>query len=421
MVHQIGVKLRVQIREFSGKLCGGLGKVAGRFVEEMLYGIQARGSVRLSEVARALSEKTTVKKRIDRLSRNLGRSGLADGLGEAVLMEGASRIEENTLLIVDPTDITKKYAKKMECLAKVRDASEKERGLGYWVDTVVGVENASSEIVPLVHRLYSQDASDFVSENNELLDAMSKVYKATEGRGIFVIDRGGDRRSLYKELLNKEGPSRFIIRQRGDRHLLYRGNPKETLELALNCKTTYAETVIKEKDGKEKAYFIRFGFVSVKLPEHPDRPLWLVVVKGFGKKPLMLLTTEPMRRNREVLWWIVQAYLTRWRVEDTIRFIKQSYNLEDIRVMTYNRLKNMAALVLAASYFTAVHIGYRPKMEILALHALNAAGRIFGIPNFRYYALADGIREILSKAAHGIMPKKIDECGQPPQLSLFAP
>jgi len=419
MVHQIGVKLRVQMHHFSGRLSTGMGKVVSRFVEEMIYGIQARGSVRLSEIARSLLERASIKKRIDRLSRNLGRSGLADAIGEAVLAQGAPHIKENTLLIVDPTDITKKYAKKMECLAKVRDASEKECGLGYWVDTVVGAENGSSEIVPLVNRLYSQDADDFVSENHELLDAMRRVYRVTEGRGLFMIDRGGDRRRLYNGLLTREILFRFIIRQRGDRHLLYKKKLKETLELAQDCKTPYAETVIKEKDGKEKAYFIQFGFVPVRLPEHPERQLWLVVVRGFGQKPLMLLTTEPMRRNRKVLWWIVQAYLTRWRVEDTIRFIKQSYSLEDIRVMTYERLKNMAALVLAASFFAAVHIGHKPKLEILALHALNAAQRIFGIPSFRYYAVADGIREILSKAGHGTAPKKREVGGPQAQLSLF--
>jgi hypothetical protein len=67
----------------------------------------------------------------------------------------------------------------------------------------------------------------------------------------------------------------------------------------------------------------------------------------------------------------VEAYLTRWRVEDTIRFIKQSYNFEDIRVLTYNRLKNMATLVLAASYFAAVWLGTRTKLNILAMHAMN--------------------------------------------------
>ena len=175
---------------------------------------------------------------------------------------------------------------------------------------------------------------------------------------------------------------------------------------------------IKEKDGKEKTYLIHYGFRRVRLPSHPDQPLWLVVVRGLGDKPLMLLTTERMRRNRSVVWWVVKAYLKRWRVEETIRFIKQSYNLEDIRVLTYQRLKNMAALVLAACFFAAVHLGHKPKLEILAMHAIIAAERIFGIPDFRYYAIADGIKEILNKSGHGTIRQKKEDRGCDSQLSF---
>jgi hypothetical protein len=61
--------------------------------------------------------------------------------------------------------------------------------------------------------------------------------------GIFVLDRGGDRRSLYGELLKEDSEFRFIIRQRGDRHLLSGGKLRETLQLAQSCKTAYGETV----------------------------------------------------------------------------------------------------------------------------------------------------------------------------------
>jgi hypothetical protein len=419
-IHQVGHKLRDQIHHFSGKLCLGLGKVASRFVEEMIYGIQARGSVRLSETARALDEETSVKKVVDRLSRNLGRQGLARKIGDSVLREGSFQVRKNTLLIVDPSDITKKYARRMEGLAKVRDGSEKKIGRGYWLNVIVGAEQGSAEIVPLVHELYSQSADDFVSENHQILEGMSRVHQAAGGRGIFVIDRGGDRRRLYRELLGSAG-YRFIIRQRGDRDLLYRGKKQRTLDLALACKRPYRETVIKEKDGRETPYQIEFGFMPVRLPEHPDQTLWLVVVTGFGQKPLMLLTTEPMRRTRKVIWRIVQAYITRWRVEETIRFIKRSYDLEDIRVLTYERLKNMSALVLAAAFFAAVHLGMKTKLEILALHVLEAAGRIFGIPNFRYYALADGIKEILSKGGKGVSQRKAADLKQIDQGRLFQP
>jgi len=107
--------------------------------------------------------------------------------------------------------------------------------------------------------------------------------------------------------------------------------------------------------------------------------------------------------------------LTRWRAEETIRSIKQCYNLEDIRMMTYERLRNMAALVLAMAYFSAVHLELRSKLEMLAGQALRAAKGIFGIPNFRYYALADGIKDILSRSRRGL---DLKVTGQQPQLQL---
>lgn len=182
-----------------------------------------------------------------------------------------------------------------------------------------------------------------------------KVYEAAEERGIFVLDRGGDRKELYHVLV-RDSRYRFIIRQRGDRQQLYRGKSRETVALAENCKTPSAETVIKEEDGKEKPYFVHFGFRPVRLPEYPERQLYLVVIKGFGQQPLMLLTTEPMRRCRKMPWLVVAAYITRRQVEETVRFIKQSYDLEDVRILTYRRLQNLVTFVLAASFFAAVRL-----------------------------------------------------------------
>jgi hypothetical protein len=125
-----------------------------------------------------------------------------------------------------------------------------------------------------------------------------------------------------------------------------------------------------------------------------------------------------MENKRQRLWWVIEAYLTRWRIEETIRFVKQSYQLEDIRVLTYERLRNMMGLVLAASYFAAVYLGVRAKMEILVTHVLKASKRIFGIPDFRYYAIADGIRELLYRYNRR-MVKPIKALINEYQLPLF--
>jgi hypothetical protein len=56
----------------------------------------------------------------------------------------------------------------------------------------------------------------------------------------------------------------------------------------------------------------------------------------------------------------------------------------------------MMVLVFAAMYFACVWLGTRLKLNVLLHHALRAAKRNFGIPDFRYYAIADGIKEIFS-------------------------
>jgi hypothetical protein len=255
---------------------------------------------------------------------------------------------------------------------------------------VVGVECGEKEITPLYHELYSQRSPDFISENRETLKAIERVCTQVKDRGIWVIDRGGDRGKLFKYLLGNK--KRFIVRLVGDRNLVYRGKEVLALNLAESCPLLYRERVIKEEKGEEKAYTVDYGFRKVKL---------------FGSDPMMLLTTEEVWKSRQRMWWFVEAYITRWRIEETIRFVKQSYKLEDIRVLTYDRLRTMMGLVLAASYFAAVYLGLRVKMQILVLHVLKASKRIFGIPDFRYYAIADGIRELLNKYDKGIVTSTV--------------
>lgn len=62
----------------------------------------------LSEIGRKLGETTTLKKIIDRLSRNLKEFNNAEILFENYLHSVKSQIN-NTILIVDGSDITKKY------------------------------------------------------------------------------------------------------------------------------------------------------------------------------------------------------------------------------------------------------------------------------------------------------------------------
>lgn len=412
----VASKVRSQIARFSGNLSAGLGKVAQRAVHEIVYGVHSRGSVLLSEIARSLDESVPVKQTIERLGRQLGRVQTRQGVQENLLALAAPRVDAQTLLILDLTDIIKPYAEKMQYLATVRDGSTDELGRGYECCQVVAAKRGRAEVVPLYQELYSPRAPDFVSENEQILRAIESVNAATCGRGMWVMDRGADRRKLFEPLLDAERA--FLVRLRGDRHLEDKQQERRAAEeLARRCVLSYKETVVRENEKRGRVVHLRFGALPVRLPERSE-PLTLVVVRGFGKKPMMLLTSLRVGRSRASVWRIVESYLARWRVEETIRFLKQSYQLEDIRVLRYERLRTMAALVMACGFFTCAVLGKKIRLRILAQHILTASRRIFGIPEFRYYALADGIRQALFGSSRGPGPPALPP---PPPQNLPLP
>jgi hypothetical protein len=366
----------------------------------MLFGIQASQDVKLSNIARSLKEEIPLIKTEDRLSRNLKAVELEAALTPQLAKMGSQRVVANTVLCLDLSDIRKEYAKKMEYLAPVYDGSTGEVHAGYWLCDITGAEVNGTEIVPLYQKLYSADAKDFISENAEVLAGIDLVRTHTQGRGIWAVDRGGDRKKLLEPLLDRH--ARFVIRSTGKRLVIDRKNVSRTVaELGAKCRLRYQARVVKIEDGKEKTYDLRYGVEAIRLVGRQEQ-LYLVVVAGFGEEPMLLLTNAlEGARDSESLWWIVRIYLTRWKIEETFRFIKQSYNLEDIRVMKYQRLKNLVVLVTAAAYFAATFLGQKMKLRILCEKLLIISQRFFGIPPFRFYALADGIKNVLSQTSPG--------------------
>jgi len=342
----------------------------------------------------ALNEDVTLKKTEERLSRHLKKPGMGQKINEQIALHAAARIKPDTLIVIDPTDVRKNYAKKMPYLATVRDGSSGELASGYWGCVAVACDPKSRRVLPLHQRLWSADAPDFGSENQQLLEVIDTLRVPTQGRGIYVMDRGGDRIKLLNPLLDRK--LRFIVRSVGDRDLHVGSKVKSARELGADCPVLYTDTVIKKGLETEKSLTLQYGFRPVKLPGRSEQ-LYLVVVHGFGEEPLLLLTNVALQGSRKSLWAIVTGYLCRWLVEETIRFIKQSYRLEDIRVLNYERLRNMMALVLTAAYFAAVWLGESLKLAVMTTRIKQAAKHFFTVPDFHYYALASGIASLLSR------------------------
>lgn len=387
-----------QLKRFAGRISPQFRRPTIRFVGDMLYGIPAEKDVKLANIARALSRPCSMKKREDRLSRLLSTEGLADTLHRAIAREGARRVRGDTLVIVDPSDIQKPYARRMEHLAKVRDGSRGAVGdnLGYWGCMAVACESGGRRPVPLHFRVWSAEAPGHVSENVEVESVLDTLTEHTRRRGIYVYDRGGDNIEFYRYFARKGLD--FIVRLK-ERHVRSWKRTYMCGELAWQCTMRYRDVVEFDSQGRKTQTTLEYGVVPVRLPDLPDRLLHMVVVRGFGKNPMMLLTSLARTTSRQDLWQVVEGYMTRWRVEETIRHVKQSYSLEDVRLMKYDKLRNLAAIVLAAVYFSMAWIGNSEKHEVIARSIASMSLRIHEVPEFHFYAIADGIGRLCAR--HG--------------------
>ena len=324
-------KLKGQITRWVNWITRDLSKPTRRWVREMVYGIQAAEDVKLSNIARSLDDRIGLIEIEHRLSRQTSSRDRSELLNELLSWWGSGGVGEDTVLGLDIGDLQKRYGKKMEYLAEVRDGSTGEIGKGYWMLHVIGAEVEGERVLPLYHTLYSQESEGWESENAEMLRAIRTVGRHVEKRGIWTIDRGGDRPVIYNHLLGDE--LRFVIRVEGRRHLSRPSGEKVGVkELGRRCRMVERHSVRVEVEGKRVKGSVSLGALRVRLPWRKEW-LWLVVVKGAlpgqGNDPILLLTNMRVLPKGGNLRRILDIYLTRWKCEESWRFVKQAYGLED--------------------------------------------------------------------------------------------
>ncbi len=193
---------------------------AKKFVREFIAGMMISKSTVLTNIVRSLSgDNKDFKPNYKRITRRLGEVDLT------VAYEGQQRrvfeeITDDTVIAIDPGDIAKPYSKVLECLAKVADGSDDHRikpGYSLLGAVAVNPKRQDKPPQPSVLELYTSESGGFASENTMIKDFISEIHARTKGRGIHVIDRGGDRGVLLKHYF--ELGQKFIIRLK-DRYLI---------------------------------------------------------------------------------------------------------------------------------------------------------------------------------------------------------
>jgi hypothetical protein len=150
--------IKGQMAKFSGIIAKGLPKPERKPVKELIYGARAGKDVKLSGASRSLNESLLSRRKTDHpgilMAAILPKKSIAR---YAVL--GGGKVLDAMVVAIDPGDIRKRYASRMERLCKIRDGSEHEIGEGCWLAKAAAADTERKKAVPILEA-HSQEAKD---------------------------------------------------------------------------------------------------------------------------------------------------------------------------------------------------------------------------------------------------------------------
>jgi len=148
------------------------------------------------------------------------------------------------------------------------------------------------------------------------------------------------------------------------------------MELANRFKGKYCMR-FKKKNGIQAE--CKISIVPIRLPCRPGEDLNLVVCRGIGQEPMLLVTNLKSDDNR-ISVMVTKVYLLRWRIEEFYAFKKQQFDFEDFRVRSLNAIRNLDMLLtIAIGYIGIMSEHYDERRNVMEV--IKISKRIYGVQN----------------------------------------
>jgi len=391
----VGHNLKRGIFNFCGRITKSFRRPVQKFVLDMVFGLIAAKSCFLTDIARELKEDIALDKTVERLSRNLMNFDGSEELRETYLADVSKHFDESTVLIIDDSDISKRCSSKLEGLCKVKDGSIGEISDGYWYAGVSALTSKHKQPIPVYSKVYSTDESGYVSNNAETVKSLEFLSAYFSTKNIRALDRGYDAGYIFDYFIPRD--EHFIVRMVGNRNCIYKGKTILINELASRHKGKYSLKF--EAKGGKKANS-KLSIIPVSLPKFPEKSLNLVICRGLGKDPLVLLTNLDSDDSRLCVA-ITKVYLMRWRIEEYYKFKKQGFGFEKFFVRSLKSIQNLdLMLTVAIGYIGILSEKINDSIEVMEI--IEASKRLYGLSKFTFYAISDGLAAIFAKSYVGI-------------------
>lgn len=285
-----------------------LSKPQQKAIREVLIGLLIYGTPILNHLN--INTKLRIVKQSERYRRNLENVVIEEQVQKRIFRM-LPEIGDDTVIAYDLSDIAKPHAKVMEGLSNIFDGSERKVSIGY------STHGVSIHNLPVIFRLHDADRKTINQTRRRIIN---EVVEKTGKKGIWVFDRGNDDQKLFSFLSQKE--LRFIVRIKRNR-----------------------KVIIKETGEYLSIQDIEEGSYRIILPTTKEEYMLVVKKWDISHPPIRVITNVEDKKTEE----IIETYLARWEVENIFKQMKTKFSLEQVRLLSMNKIKSLLALIQLAT------------------------------------------------------------------------
>ena len=362
----------------------------------------------------------------------------ADSVTQVLREQGVVALcdEPELQLVLDGMELRRPGAQAQEYLMSVKDLDGSLVN-GYRSFNVLGMGKAERGL--LYHKLFSSNLPDFQSENLEIQAAIQQTEQALvgfEGPKTWVLDMGFDNDDVWWEIWKHPGShlvnrvyhlERIVEWQtaRGQWEERYLDATFQSLKHLATIETELEVRLQGQKRARRQKVTVELSAVAIRVyhPEDKSRtqPVWLVRAKVVGAmgKPWYLLTDWAVT-DADSAVRIFIFYRRRWAVEDAFKFIKTTFGIEEVQMLSFTAIRRLVAYGWVAAGFL-FHLGLTLELAEVRLLAYLGGWEVRRNRPPGKHVLTRGLRRLIDQAAtEKILQAHIEEHGDlPPFVKRF--
>jgi hypothetical protein len=357
----------------------------------MMLGLAMASNVMLSEVARKLTPfgGITFHALHKRLCWGLKSPRWAAWpVQERYLRQAGKTLGKGRVIACDLGDITKPRVRRMPGIQTVRDGSTKEMRKGWWLLEIEAISHKVRKHLPLWLEVFSVSRRGYKSQWVIIEKAIQTVVEAIGSWGLWIFDRGFDSERFFRFL--GEVKVHFLVRLDAKRCVIDPETGRRKSLSALGQGILEKAPFLWRRRYRGETLLMQAGFCPVQM-EHTGQRLSLIVVRGFGRHPLLLMSNRVLHTAQEAAA-LAKQYIQRWGVEEAGRLVKQAFRLENIRVLSW---AGLVKLVWCAMWTYGLLCLLRFKKAIRYRQILALYPSFGKTPWFPYYRLAGAVAWLL--------------------------